>query len=59
MEINARIARRVRELRDARGYSLDALAERSGVSRSNISLTDTGKKLTLPGRPASMRGRAY
>jgi transcriptional regulator with XRE-family HTH domain len=40
MDINARIARRVRELRDARGYSLDALAERSGVSRSNISLIE-------------------
>ena len=40
MDINARIARRVRELRDAAGYSLDALAERSGVSRSNISLIE-------------------
>ena len=40
MDINARIAARVRELRDARGYSLDALAERSGVSRSNISLIE-------------------
>jgi len=40
MDINARIAGRVRELRDARGYSLDALAERSGVSRSNISLIE-------------------
>ncbi|WP_280151341.1 XRE family transcriptional regulator [Piscinibacter sp. XHJ-5] len=42
MDINARIARRVHELRDARGYSLDALAERSGVSRSNISLIERG-----------------
>lgn len=40
MDINTRIARRLRELRDARGYSLDALAERSGVSRSNISLIE-------------------
>jgi transcriptional regulator with XRE-family HTH domain len=40
MDINARIARRVRELRDAAGLSLDALAERSGVSRSNISLIE-------------------
>ena len=38
MDINTRIARRLRELRDARGFSLDALAERSRVSRSNISL---------------------
>jgi transcriptional regulator with XRE-family HTH domain len=43
MDINTRIARRVRELRDARGYSLDALAERSGVSRSNISLIERAR----------------
>lgn len=43
MDIQTRIARRVRELRDARGYSLDALAERSGVSRSNISLIERGE----------------
>ena len=43
MDINARIAQRVRELRDAQGFSLDALAERSGVSRSNISLIERGQ----------------
>jgi len=43
MDVNARIARRVRELRDAQGFSLDALAERSGVSRSNISLIERGQ----------------
>jgi len=43
MDINDRIARRVRELRDAAGFSLDALAERSGVSRSNISLIERGQ----------------
>jgi transcriptional regulator with XRE-family HTH domain len=43
MDINARIARRVRELRDAQGYSLDALAALSGVSRSNISLIERGQ----------------
>lgn len=43
MNITTRIARRVRELRDARGFSLDALAERSGVSRSNISLIERGQ----------------
>jgi transcriptional regulator with XRE-family HTH domain len=43
MDINARIAGRVRGLRDAGGYSLDALAERSGVSRSNISLIERGQ----------------
>ncbi|MDH6590500.1 transcriptional regulator with XRE-family HTH domain [Variovorax sp. TBS-050B] len=40
MDINTRIARRLRELRSARGYSLETLAERSGVSRSNISLIE-------------------
>lgn len=43
MDINTRIATRLRELRDMRGYSLDALAERSGVSRSNISLIERGQ----------------
>ena len=35
--INQRIAARVRDLRGASGLSLEALAERSGVSRSMIS----------------------
>lgn len=43
MDVNTRIARRVRALRDAHGYSLDALAELSGVSRSNISLIERGQ----------------
>lgn len=43
MDINGLIARRVRELRDAQGWSLDALAERSKVSRSNISLIERGQ----------------
>lgn len=43
MDIHARIARRLRELRDERGYSLEALSERSGVSRSNISLIERGQ----------------
>ncbi|CCF97907.1 helix-turn-helix domain-containing protein [Ralstonia solanacearum] len=38
--VNERIARRVRELRAARGYTLDALAARCGVSRSMISLIE-------------------
>ncbi len=42
-DINARIARRVHELRYAQGLSLDALAQRSGVSRSNISLIERGQ----------------
>jgi len=36
-DVTRRIAERVRELRAERGYSLDALAARSGVSRSAIS----------------------
>jgi len=44
--VNERIARRVRELRAARGYSLDALATRSGVSRSMISLIERGQSST-------------
>lgn len=43
MDIHTRIAHRLRELRTARGYSLEALAERSGVSRSNISLIERGQ----------------
>jgi len=43
MDINALIAHRVRELRDTQGFSLDALAKRSGVSRSNISLIERGE----------------
>jgi transcriptional regulator with XRE-family HTH domain len=41
--LDQRIARRVRELRAARRLSLDALAARSGVSRSMISLIERGE----------------
>ncbi|GLU35046.1 XRE family transcriptional regulator [Trinickia caryophylli] len=43
MDIHNTIARRIRELRDAKGWSLEALAERSKVSRSNISLIERGQ----------------
>lgn len=43
MDIHHTIARRIRELRDAKGWSLEALAERSKVSRSNISLIERGQ----------------
>jgi transcriptional regulator with XRE-family HTH domain len=43
MDINTIIARRVRELREAQQFSLDALATSSGVSRSNISLIERGQ----------------
>jgi transcriptional regulator with XRE-family HTH domain len=43
VDVNQRIAARVRELRDAQGLSLDALASRSGVSRSMISVVERGE----------------
>jgi transcriptional regulator with XRE-family HTH domain len=42
-DLNERIAARVRELRRAKGLSLDALAGKSGVSRSMISLIERGE----------------
>jgi transcriptional regulator with XRE-family HTH domain len=41
--LNERIAARVRELRAKHGVSLDTLANRSGVSRSMISLIERGE----------------
>lgn len=43
MDINHLIAQRLHELRDAQGLTLAALAERSGVSKSNISLIERGE----------------
>ena len=42
-DINRRIAARVRDLRAAGGLSLEALAQRSAVSRSMISLIERGE----------------
>jgi transcriptional regulator with XRE-family HTH domain len=42
-DTNQRIAERVRGLRAAQGLSLDALAAKSGVSRSMISLIERGE----------------
>src|SRR5438046_3245412 len=42
-DLSQRIADRVRELRLAHGLSLDALATKSGVSRSMISLIERGQ----------------
>jgi transcriptional regulator with XRE-family HTH domain len=42
-DLNGRIAERVRQLRAAQDLSLDALAARSGVSRSMISLVERGE----------------
>ena len=42
-DLNQRIAGRVRELRARQGLSLDALAGKSGVSRSMISLVERGE----------------
>ncbi|MFM0194609.1 XRE family transcriptional regulator [Paraburkholderia strydomiana] len=43
MDVHQIIARRIRELRDAKAWSLETLAERSSVSRSNISLIERGE----------------
>jgi transcriptional regulator with XRE-family HTH domain len=43
LDVNQRIAARVRELRSARGLALEALAQESGVSRSMISLIERGE----------------
>jgi transcriptional regulator with XRE-family HTH domain len=42
-DLNQRIAQRVRDLRAARGLSLEAVATQSGVSRSMISLIERGE----------------
>ena len=42
-DLDRRIAQRVRELRAARGLTLEQLAERSGVSRSMISVVERGE----------------
>jgi transcriptional regulator with XRE-family HTH domain len=42
-DVDTRIAARVRDLRATRGFSLDALANKSGVSRSMISLIERGE----------------
>jgi transcriptional regulator with XRE-family HTH domain len=42
-DLNQRIATRVRELRAARGLSLEAVARKSGVSRSMISVIERGE----------------
>jgi transcriptional regulator with XRE-family HTH domain len=43
LDLNQRIASRVRNLRAAQGLSLEALSARSGVSRSMISLIERGE----------------
>jgi transcriptional regulator with XRE-family HTH domain len=42
-DINAHLAERLRGLRSERGLTLDSLAERTGVSRSMISLIERGE----------------
>src|SRR4029450_8906110 len=43
-DINQRFAGRVRDLRSARGQSLETLAQQSGVSRSMISAVERGER---------------
>ena len=40
---DARLARRLRELRKERGWTLDDLATRSGISRATLSRTENGE----------------
>jgi transcriptional regulator with XRE-family HTH domain len=42
-DLSDRLAERVRQLRGARGLSLEALAQQSGVSRSMLSLIERGE----------------
>lgn len=42
-ELNARIAGKVRALRLAHGWSLGALAERAGLSKTNLAKIETGE----------------
>ena len=42
-DINAAIAARIHALRDARGLSIESVADKSGVSRSMISLIERGE----------------
>ena len=43
LELDARIGRRIKALRQSRGLTLDDLAERSGVSRAMISRVERGE----------------
>ncbi len=43
LDVNERIAQRVRELRQAQGLTLEQLSERCGVSRSMISVVERGE----------------
>ena len=53
LEIERRIAARLGQLRTDRGWSLDALAERSGISRATLSRLERGELSPT----ASMLGR--
>jgi len=48
-EIESRIARRLAALRTDKGWSLDALAERSGVSRATLSRIENGESSPTAG----------
>lgn len=43
LDLSQRVGQRLRALREAQTLTLDALAQRSGVSRSNISLIERGQ----------------
>src|SRR5262250_2608546 len=52
-DLNQRIAERVRELRARQGLSLEALASKSGVSRSMISVIERGESSPAAGPAAA------
>ena len=54
-ETGARIARRVRLEREARGWSQADLAERSGVSKAAISKVEREEASLVPGRESRPR----
>ncbi|MER7001202.1 XRE family transcriptional regulator [Streptomyces sp. NPDC000410] len=58
--VDARLARRLAELRAERGWSLDELAQRSGVSRSTLSRVERGEispTTSLLGKLCAVHGR--
>ncbi|WNI26093.1 XRE family transcriptional regulator [Streptomyces sp. ITFR-16] len=58
--VDARLAARLAELRTGRGWSLDELARRSGVSRSTLSRLERGElspTAALLGRLCAVHGR--
>ncbi|MFD7446370.1 helix-turn-helix domain-containing protein [Streptomyces sp. NPDC059909] len=59
-DVDVRLAARLAELRAGRGWSLDELAQRSGISRSTLSRAERGEispTTSLLGRLCAVHGR--